>query len=127
MEDRKVPWWRKALSFALSGFRSGFGLFSRTQKNDVDHKPEFVAGLEINPKEEAELIKDSPKLEAISEAETEGVAVFVADAASLAAMIETDGAAVQAAESLKTSAQRIEAVAEKVPVKTTEQPAEVEH
>jgi segregation and condensation protein A len=82
MEDRKVPWWRKALSFALSGFRSGFGLFSRTQKNDVDNEPGFVTGLEVNPKEEAELIKDSPKLETISEAETEGVAVIVVDAAS---------------------------------------------
>ncbi len=79
MEDRKVPWWRKALSFALSGFRSGFGLFSRTPKNGTENESETIAGEKNNPEEEIELIKDSPKLETISEAETE--AVIAADAA----------------------------------------------
>ena len=79
MEDRKVPWWRKALSFALSGFRSGFGLFSRTEKNGTEIEPEMVAGKKNNSEEENELIKNSPELEIISVAETE--AVIAADAA----------------------------------------------
>jgi segregation and condensation protein A len=32
MIEKPVPWWRKALNYALSGIRSGFGLFSKLPK-----------------------------------------------------------------------------------------------
>ena len=32
MEKERLPWWRKALDFALGGIRSGFGLFRRNGK-----------------------------------------------------------------------------------------------
>jgi segregation and condensation protein A len=35
MIEKPVPWWRKALNFALGGIRSGFGLFGKTAKPEV--------------------------------------------------------------------------------------------
>ena len=32
MAERTVPWWRRALNYALEGIRTGFGFFSRTVK-----------------------------------------------------------------------------------------------
>src|ERR1017187_9519069 len=32
MAEKTVPWWRRALQFALGGIRSGFGLFQRGAK-----------------------------------------------------------------------------------------------
>ena len=32
VEKERLPWWRKALDFALGGIRSGFGLFRRNGK-----------------------------------------------------------------------------------------------
>jgi segregation and condensation protein A len=66
MEEKTVPWWRKALSYALSGIRSGFGLFARSAKNEVAEEPGIVAGQQENTEEEAELTKDSPKLESVA-------------------------------------------------------------
>jgi segregation and condensation protein A len=34
MEAKKVPWWRRALDYALGGIRTGFGLFSRPAQPD---------------------------------------------------------------------------------------------
>jgi segregation and condensation protein A len=36
MTERSVPWWRRALTVALDGFRSGFGLFRRNGKTAPD-------------------------------------------------------------------------------------------
>ena len=33
MTERTAPWWRRALQSALSGIRSGFGLFARNGKD----------------------------------------------------------------------------------------------
>ena len=148
MEDRKVPWWRKALSFAMSGFRSGFGLFSRTQKNGTENQPEIVAGENINSEEEIELIKDSPKPETISEAET--AAATFADANVAAAELvpapgsghEENAGEPPVAESatdeivvteevfpvpVESSAEGIDAVTKEVLTQTTEQPGAAEH
>jgi segregation and condensation protein A len=35
MPEKTVPWWRRALNFALDGIRSGFGLFSRPAKPET--------------------------------------------------------------------------------------------
>ena len=39
MMERTVPWWRRALKFALSGIRSGFGLFRGTGKTKPARHP----------------------------------------------------------------------------------------
>ncbi len=74
MEDTKVPWWRKALDFALSGIRSGFGLFAKTQKHTDDIEQETIAGYKDIREEEAELIEHSPEqdqiIEAVNQVET---------------------------------------------------------
>jgi segregation and condensation protein A len=35
MAAKKVPWWRRALKYALGGVRSGFGLFSRPAQTET--------------------------------------------------------------------------------------------
>jgi len=40
MAEKTVPWWRRALSFALGGIRSGFGLFPRSPRPDLSLQPE---------------------------------------------------------------------------------------
>ena len=75
MEAKQVPWWRKALDFALSGFRSGFGLFSRAQKQENLTEPETVAGHEEIRKEEAALTEQFPEQDPTVEAESQVVAI----------------------------------------------------
>lgn len=75
MAEKTVPWWRRALSYALGGIRSGFGLFSVSEKNRAADGPERFAGREENSDKEAELTEDSPKLEEIVEAVNEAEAV----------------------------------------------------
>ncbi len=47
MAEKTVPWWRRALQFALGGIRSGFGLFQRGAKpgdlGEVEPVQEFAA------------------------------------------------------------------------------------
>ena len=49
MVEKTVPWWRRALQFALGGIRSGFGLFQRGAKPGEmkDSEPEGRAEAEI--------------------------------------------------------------------------------
>jgi segregation and condensation protein A len=61
MEGKRVPWWRKALNVALSGIRTGFGLFSRTPKLIDELEPEIIAGNK-ETREETELTGHSPEL-----------------------------------------------------------------
>ena len=75
MEEKTLPWWRKALSYALGGLRSGFGLFSRSAKDKPDAKnkpdlnePEIASAQQKIPEEEADLNQNSPELEPIVEA-----------------------------------------------------------
>jgi segregation and condensation protein A len=41
MAEKTVPWWRRALNYALEGIRAGFGLFPRTGKpsHPEEHEP----------------------------------------------------------------------------------------
>src|SRR5512146_705105 len=67
MEAKQVPWWRKALDFALNGIRSGFGLFSREQKGNTEIEPETATGSEEIREEDIELTEYSPEQESIVE------------------------------------------------------------
>ena len=67
MQEKKVPWWRRALEFALGGIRAGFGLFSRPAEN-VPAEPLEDIGLIDKPKESLEVeteLTDQPNLETI--------------------------------------------------------------
>ena len=73
MEVKQVPWWRKALNFALTGIRTGFGLFGKATKEEAV-QPDASGDIEEIDKdnrEEAELTEKSP--EQISTAEVSGV------------------------------------------------------
>jgi segregation and condensation protein A len=89
MEDKTVPWWRRALSYALDGIRTGFGLFSRSSKSKAAIEPEIATGNEENPDKEAELTSHSPQPEPIADAETEAEAVLVPEASVATAEPET--------------------------------------
>ena len=80
MEDRKVPWWRKALSFALDGIRSRFGLFSKSAKENFVDEPEITSAQQETP-EETELTRQSPIVERIAEAANEAESVPLVTAA----------------------------------------------
>jgi segregation and condensation protein A len=117
MEDRSVPWWRKALHFALDGIRSGFGLFSRTPAKNETPEPARPARQQDNPKEESELIDHSPTLD--SELETR--AGIEAAASAPVAVPSTQAAPKVVPE----SAPVVEV--ETVPELATPAPAEIPH
>jgi segregation and condensation protein A len=57
MTEKKLPWWRRALSFALHGIRSGFGLLQRNAISDAEDNAGFQrpsAGELENTKENAD-------------------------------------------------------------------------
>ncbi len=56
-----IPWWRKALQFALGGLRSGFGFFPRPASSESSHQPLFLAGSKESPGKERALIEPSRK------------------------------------------------------------------
>jgi segregation and condensation protein A len=55
MPEKTIPWWRKALNFALGGIRSGIGLLFRPAKPENLEEFELYAGLEENLEEETVL------------------------------------------------------------------------
>jgi segregation and condensation protein A len=69
MVEKKIPWWRKALNFALEGIRSGFGLFSRPAKPEPVTEPAFSGNLKDNQEEEAVLSDPFPQPEIADAAE----------------------------------------------------------
>jgi len=70
--EKTMPWWRRALRFALGGIRSGFGLFARPARLEPDAVPVAVPtisdSLEENAEEERALTKPFPKIEVAEEA-----------------------------------------------------------
>jgi len=105
MEEEKLPWWRRALRFALGGIRSGFGLFSRPPKNEAANGLEIVAGQRKDSEEEAELAEDSPKLEPIAETlSSASVEVAEGEPGSVAKAAEAVGPGVTATEAKQTLA-----------------------
>jgi segregation and condensation protein A len=63
MAEKKIPWWRKALNFALGSIRSGFGLFSRSAKPEPVAEPTFSDNLKETPEEETVLSNPFPQPE----------------------------------------------------------------
>jgi len=76
MPEKTIPWWRKALNFALGGIRSGFGLLFRPAKVENVAEFELYAGLEEGPEEETRLT-DSPANPEIMAAEREPLVAAV--------------------------------------------------
>ena len=72
MIEKTMPWWRRALRFALGGIRSGFGLFARPARLEPDAVPVAVPtisdSLEENVEEERALTKPFSKIEVAEEA-----------------------------------------------------------
>ncbi len=100
MMERKVPWWRRALQFALSGFRSGFGLFARNGKDEAGAEAGAESELATkeleNPEEDTELKHSSPHSEEAA-AEVEQAAEFAANA-EIPADVEAQHAEVKGGE-----------------------------
>jgi segregation and condensation protein A len=61
--EKTVPWWRKALIFALGGIRLGFGLLPRPAKREPIREPMLSDRLEETPEGEA-LAEPTPQPEA---------------------------------------------------------------
>ena len=66
--EKTIPWWRKALNFALGGIRSGFGLFPRPARLEPVPVPTFSGGSKEIPEEKRDLTKAFPKIEMVAKA-----------------------------------------------------------
>jgi segregation and condensation protein A len=120
MEDKNVPWWRRALSYALGGIRSGFGLFSRPQKENAPDRAESVGGQEADRVEVAALSEVSPEVNAIAAEVREEVTLAAPE--GVAAEVEPEGGS-ERTELAETEPEK----AELAPVETAEEvEAEVE-
>jgi len=67
--ENTIPWWRRALKFALGGIRSGFGLFSRPEKPELKTETKSSERLEEESEEETALTEPSPQSEVVVAAE----------------------------------------------------------
>jgi len=113
MEEKAIPWWRRALKFALGGIRSGFGLFSRAVKAETETEAEFLESLQQRPEAETALTESIPQ--------TEEVAVEATAAETLAEADPVDGPVVvhgpfeqEAAEVDRGPVEPVEQAAEKL-------------
>jgi segregation and condensation protein A len=64
MAEKAIPWWRKALQIALSGLRSGFGLFPRSARPEPFSETMISGSIRENREEERALTKLSTKIAA---------------------------------------------------------------
>ena len=89
MMERPVPWWRRALTIALDGIRSGFGLFRRSgkaaasaevarQAEVADERREAERDETEVQKEESRVKPSSPQFEATAAEEPTAAEDFVA-------------------------------------------------
>jgi segregation and condensation protein A len=62
MTEKTIPWWRKALEFALGGLRSGFGFFLRPETTEPVTVPKISDSFRNYPEEEPVLTEPSPKI-----------------------------------------------------------------
>jgi segregation and condensation protein A len=60
MGEKTIPWWRKALEFALGGLRSGFGFFPWPVRPEPITEPKISGIFKKKSEEETALIKPSP-------------------------------------------------------------------
>jgi segregation and condensation protein A len=65
MDEKTIPWWRKALRIALGGLRSGFGLFPRTNIYEIELKPFISISSKGNRVEERVLTERSRKAKTV--------------------------------------------------------------
>jgi segregation and condensation protein A len=65
MAEKTVPWWRKALNYALQGIRSGFGLFSRRAETEPQAEGKVFVREANLEEEETALTNQSPIPETI--------------------------------------------------------------
>jgi segregation and condensation protein A len=74
MMEPTVPWWRRAIAFALNGIRSGFGLFRRNENPatapEINTTPQAAAGSRPAETEESQVNPYSPPSELIAAEET---------------------------------------------------------
>jgi len=66
MQEKIIPWWRRAINFALGGLRSGFGLFARPAKPVLATEPMFSDEIKEDPREEIDLSEPAPQFEMIA-------------------------------------------------------------
>jgi segregation and condensation protein A len=64
MAEKAIPWWRKALQIALSGLRSGFGLFPRSARPEPFSETMISGSIRENREEERALTELSTKIAA---------------------------------------------------------------
>ena len=65
MVERAIPWWRKALEFALGGIRSGFGLFQRAALPEPVTIAKISGSFRLNSEEKRVLTKPSSKAKTV--------------------------------------------------------------
>jgi segregation and condensation protein A len=70
VEEKTIPWWRRALKFALGGIRSGFGLFPRSAKAEGAPEEKILETPKEKLEEETVLTEASPQPEVVAAAKT---------------------------------------------------------
>jgi len=68
MFERALPWWRKALHFAMDGLRSGFGLFSRSAHPEPNDEQQVSNRTEESTEEALTNQPDNPETLATEQA-----------------------------------------------------------
>ncbi|MGD0801045.1 MAG: segregation/condensation protein A [Terracidiphilus sp.] len=131
MEDKTIPWWRKALNFAMGGIRSGFGLFPRFAKPEAGPEPDVLDPFNENPEEETALTEPLPQPEIVAVAPAEAVieaAVEPTPSVAPEILPQPVGAIEAAIEPEPVESQETEVVSEPLPepVETLEIVAEAE-
>ncbi len=69
MIEKPVPWWRKALNYALSGIRSGFGLFPKPSKPAPVEASSLEEDRDLNSPEPALEVEEVQEVEGAQELE----------------------------------------------------------
>jgi segregation and condensation protein A len=107
MAEKTVPWWRRALQFALGGIRSGFGLFQRGAKAE-EAGP--ARGVEAREAVELSDAHDAAETEPVEEAQAEERETVESEVTGAAA--GTNEPVEQDVEEVKEAAQAAEVAGE---------------
>ncbi|MGO9639602.1 MAG: segregation and condensation protein A, partial [Terracidiphilus sp.] len=79
MAEKTIPWWRKALEFALGGFRSRFGFFTRNATPEPVTEALISGSYNDHPEEEKAL--NEPSLQVVAASANPAIAAKPARAA----------------------------------------------